>query len=273
MKAKKIAALALAGVMAFSTLLAGCGGEGASQTGETGKKTSDSTEKSSAERKKITALLRCSETSTKYIILKKLLTEFSEEKGLEAPEFELVSSDADYVTKLQLYINSNALPDIYGCANGALSSAAKDIDAIVNIGDELERIGMKEDMNGAVYDFFKDAEDGNVYLFPESLNCEFFLYRKDIFEKYSLDVPKTWDDFLDVCKTLKEKEEIPLIVAGKENWQLMRYLSFAPWRMTKTSLLWITLVRRRHFLKIHRQKRVWICSIHWVRKGISRADF
>ena len=78
MKAKKIAALALAGVMAFSTLLAGCGGESASQTGETGKKTSDSTEKSSGERKKITALLRCSETSTKYIILKKLLTEFSD---------------------------------------------------------------------------------------------------------------------------------------------------------------------------------------------------
>ena len=60
-----------------------------------------------------------------------------------------------------------------------------------------------------------------------------FLYRKDIFEKYNLEVPETWDDFLDVCRTLKEKEEIPLIVAGKENWQLMRYLSFAPWRMTK----------------------------------------
>ncbi|MFQ7551442.1 MAG: extracellular solute-binding protein [Blautia marasmi] len=75
-----------------------------------------------------------------------------------------------------------------------------------------------------MYDFFKDAEDENVYLFPESLNCEFFLYRKDVFEKYDLEVPKTWDDFLNVCQTLKEKEEIPLIVAGKENWQLMRYL-------------------------------------------------
>ena len=173
MKLKKIAALALAGVMAVSTLLAGCGGEGSSQTKESGKKTSDAGEKSSGERKKITALLRCSETSTKYIILKKLLTDFSEEKGLEAPEFELVSSDADYVTKLQLYINSNALPDIYGCANGALSKAAKDINAIVNIGDELERIGMKDDMNGAVYDFFKDAEDENVYLFPESRTANF----------------------------------------------------------------------------------------------------
>ncbi|MFQ9891354.1 MAG: hypothetical protein ACLRWM_16110 [Streptococcus sp.] len=85
----------------------------------------------------------------------------------------MISGDADYVTKLQLYINSNTLPDIYGCANGALSAAAKDIGGIVNIGDELERVGKKDDMNAAVYDFFKDKDDGNVYLFPEALNCEF----------------------------------------------------------------------------------------------------
>ena len=206
MKARKLIALVLTGAMAASTLLVGTGVSAA---------------ESGSERTKITALLRASETSAKYIILKKLLTEFSEEHGLEEPEFELVSGDADYVTKLQLYINSNSLPDIYGCANGALSSAAQDIDGMVNIGDELERIGMKEEMNQAVYDFFKDADDGNVYLFPESLNCEFFVYRKDIFEEYGLEAPKTWDEFLTVCKTLKENGEVPLIVAGSENWQLM----------------------------------------------------
>ena len=222
MKARKLIALVLTGAMAASTLLVGTGVSAA---------------ESGSERTKITALLRASETSAKYIILKKLLTEFSEEHGLEEPEFELVSGDADYVTKLQLYINSNSLPDIYGCANGALSSAAQDIDGMVNIGDELERIGMKEEMNQAVYDFFKDADDGNVYLFPESLNCEFFVYRKDIFEEYGLEAPKTWDEFLTVCKTLKENGEVPLIVAGSENWQLMRYLSFAPWRMTKDGFI------------------------------------
>mgnify|MGYP000632863027 CR=1 FL=1 len=168
MKSKKNRSIGTGRSNGIFHILTGCGGESSSQTGETGKKAADASEKSSGERRKITALLRCSETSTKYIILKKLLTEFSEEKGLEAPEFELVSSDADYVTKLQLYINSNALPDIYGCANGALSKAAKDINAIVNVGEELERIGVKDNMNGAVYDFFKDAEDGNVYLFPEA---------------------------------------------------------------------------------------------------------
>ena len=70
----------------------------------------------------------------------------------------------------------------------------------MNIGDELERVGKKDDMNAAVYDFFKDKDDGNVYLFPEALNCEFFFYRKDIFEKYNLEAPTTWNEFLDTCK-------------------------------------------------------------------------
>ena len=91
MKVRKLMALVLTGAMAASTLLVGTGVSAA---------------ESGSERTKITALLRASETSTKYIILKKLLTEFSEEHGLEEPEFELVSGDADYVTKLQLYINS-----------------------------------------------------------------------------------------------------------------------------------------------------------------------
>lgn len=227
MRKKRLIALVLAGVLAISGLLSGCGSGGSDSN----------TTKNNGERKKITVLLRASETSAKYIMLKKILTEFSKENNLEEPEFELVSGDADYVTKLQLYINSNSLPDIYGCANGALSSAAKDIDAIVNVGDELDRIGMKDDMNEAVYDFFKDADDGNVYLFPESLNCEFFFYRKDIFEKYNLEAPTTWDEFLKVCETLKTNSEVPLIVAGKENWQLMRYLSFAPWRVTKDGFI------------------------------------
>ena len=235
MKMKKLGALLLAGVMTMSTLLTGCG-NGASGS-SAGGNASQTESGSNGERKKITILMRASETSAKYIIMKKLLTDFSEEKGLEPPEFELISGDADYVTKLQLYINSNTLPDIYGCANGALSAAAKDIGGIVNIGDELERVGKKDDMNAAVYDFFKDKDDGNVYLFPEALNCEFFFYRKDIFEKYNLEAPTTWNEFLDTCKTLKDNGEIPLIVAGKENWQLMRYLSFAPWRMTKDQFI------------------------------------
>ena len=89
----------------------------------------------------------------------------------------------DYFTKLQMYINSDTLPDIFGCPNGTLSKACKDIDALVNVGDELERNGYDEKLNGAIRDFLTDADDGNLYLFPQGLYCEYFMYRKDIFEK------------------------------------------------------------------------------------------
>ena len=61
----------------------------------------------------------------------------------------MISGDAGLCNKITVVNNSNTPPDIYGCANGALSAAAKDIGGIVNIGDELERVGKKDDMNAA----------------------------------------------------------------------------------------------------------------------------
>ena len=52
-----------------------------------------------------------------------------------------------------MYINSDTLPDIFGCPNGTLSKACKDIDALVDLGAELDRNGYADKMNGAVRDF------------------------------------------------------------------------------------------------------------------------
>lgn len=215
----------MAAVVTAASLLAGCGSSSATAGGL------GETAGAGSQRKKITALLKGSETSESNMIYGKAIKDFCQQKGLDC-EIELVPTDADYITKLQLYINSNSLPDIYGCANGSLSAAAQEIDAMVNIGEELKKIGKYDSMNQAIIDFLTDAKDGQMYLMPNALYAEYFAYRKDTFGQYGLEVPKTWDEFLNVCKVLKDNGEIPLIVGGKENWQLMRYLSFAPWRVT-----------------------------------------
>lgn len=238
---KKIATLILAAALAIGAF-AGCSGGSVSQASDAGSgdaATPAATESSEAsgeaaptsDRKKITALMRSSESQETYRIWGTLLNEYAEQNGLET-EFELVPQDADYVNKLQLYISSDQLPDFYGCANGTFSKAAKDIGGIVNIGEELKKIDKYEDMNKAVINFFADAEDGEMYLFPNALYAEFFMYRKDKFEEYGLEAPKTWDEFVQVCATLKEKGETPVVVGGAENWQIMRYLSFMPWRVS-----------------------------------------
>ena len=219
-KMKKVLSLAMTAAMTAS-LLTGMGAVTASA-----KKSDD------GKRTKITALLRGTESTEQYKTFDYLLKNFCDEKGLDY-EIELVNDMQDYFTKLQMYINSDTLPDIFGCPNGTLSKACKDIDALVNVGDELERNGYDEKLNGAIRDFLTDADDGNMYLFPQGLYCEYFMYRKDIFEKAGIkDAPTTWEEFEEDCQKIADQGEIPVIVGGSDAWQLMRYLSFSPWRVT-----------------------------------------
>lgn len=196
--------------------------------------------KDSRERDTITVLLNSSGSDETYNTWAEIFEGFTAETGIEF-EYELISNKADYMNKLQLYISSNQLPDIYGCFNGPYSDAAKATGALLNVQAELEDIGAFDSLNKAVVDFLKDANDGIMYLHPQALYSEFFFYRTDIFAKYGLEPPTTWQEFIDVCQVLLDNGEVPVVVGGKDNWQLTRYLSFIPWRVTHDDFImdWI----------------------------------
>lgn len=231
---KKTIAMLLAAVMSVSAVLTGCGQSsgGAGTSGETAEHNapeaqgdSSDTVPDTGERTKITALLKGTESTEQFQVFDHLLSNFCQENGLEY-EIELVNDMQDYFTKLQMYINSNTLPDIYGCPNGTLSRACLDIDAMVDVGAELKRNGYYDKMNGAIIDFLTDADDGNLYLFPQGLYCEYFMYRTDLFEQAGVtDAPTTWAEFEEACQKIAATGEIPVIVGGSDAWQLMRYLS------------------------------------------------
>ena len=49
-------------------------------------------------------------------------------------------------------------------------------------------------------------QTGSLYALPYVGNSQLFFYRKDLFEKHSLNPPATWDDVLAAAKTIQEKE-------------------------------------------------------------------
>jgi len=51
--------------------------------------------------------------------------------------------------------------------------------------------------------------NGHIYAIPGIQNPEIFLYRKDVFEKYGLKPPQTYDDLATVCQGLKSKGVVP----------------------------------------------------------------
>ena len=50
---------------------------------------------------------------------------------------------------------------------------------------------------------------GSLYALPYVGNSQLFFYRKDLFAKYNLKAPATWDDVLAAAKTIQEKETVP----------------------------------------------------------------
>ncbi|TXK19389.1 ABC transporter substrate-binding protein [Homoserinibacter sp. GY 40078] len=75
--------------------------------------------------------------------------------------------------------------------------------------------GVAEDMTeyvGDVQDAFTEGTwqqttfDGKVYGVPQDVGPMAFVYRDDIFSKYGLDAPATWDDFRSAAETLKVED-------------------------------------------------------------------
>ncbi|MGL4677294.1 MAG: ABC transporter substrate-binding protein [Brevinema sp.] len=48
--------------------------------------------------------------------------------------------------------------------------------------------------------------NGQILGIPNGVNARLLIYRKDIFKKYNLSVPTTWDELINTAKFLKEKE-------------------------------------------------------------------
>jgi raffinose/stachyose/melibiose transport system substrate-binding protein len=68
--------------------------------------------------------------------------------------------------------------------------------------------------------------DGKVHGLPLGISLTNFWYNKEIFAKYNLQPPTTWDEFKSVIATLKENNVIPIALANKTKWPGAYYLMY-----------------------------------------------
>lgn len=84
---------------------------------------------------------------------------------------------------------------------------------------ELYKLGLLADITD-VWDKHKDeydnglrqifTYDGKVYGMSQNLNYWVVFYKKDLFKKLKISVPKTWNDFIKVCDVIKKAGKTPL---------------------------------------------------------------
>jgi raffinose/stachyose/melibiose transport system substrate-binding protein len=124
----------------------------------------------------------------------------------------------EYNTILSSGLTAGKGPDIIHLrAYGGLETfaapgflAALDFDKV----PELRRFSLQT-IAGA-----RSRKDGKIYGVPFATQTLVIYYNKKVFAQHSLSIPKTWDEFLSVMKTLKDKGVTPLANGGKEGWTL-----------------------------------------------------
>lgn len=69
-----------------------------------------------------------------------------------------------------------------------------------------------------VEDDYISRIDGKIYVVPYKIQVGGVFYNKDMFQKYNLEVPTTWDEFTKVCDTFKSNEITPIVMGLKDGW-------------------------------------------------------
>lgn len=146
-------------------------------------------------------------------------------------EFELAKDSEQFAEILKIRNSANELPDLMTLKPYMLSKF-KDVMAPLT--------DLKATKNNIFANQF--AVDGAVVGIPERSFGEFVYYRKSIFKKYGLDIPTTWEEFIETASIVRDKKEyIPLIMGGKDAWPVYPFNEFMPSLEASDGYLWNTM--------------------------------
>ena len=122
-------------------------------------------------------------------------------------ETELRASGGDGDNQVKTRLASGEMTDLCGYNSGAKLNELDPESNFIDISGE-EWASRLDDTFASAVSAGSDSAVYGVPLTATNLGC--ILYNKDLYEKYDLEVPDTWEDFLKNCDTLKDAGETEL---------------------------------------------------------------
>ncbi|XRQ14580.1 extracellular solute-binding protein [Actinomadura welshii] len=166
-------------------------------------------------------------TEPSQSLFPKIAKEFEAQNPNVTIKATSLENDA-FKSKMTALVASGDLPDIYVTWGGGVlkqqidAGLAKDITS-----DGSEVLGTMTDVSKKAYQF-----DGKTYAVPYDMGMVGFWYNKKHFEKAGIDAPpKTWGEFLDAVRKLKDAGITPIALGGKDKWPGHYYWSYLSMRI------------------------------------------
>ncbi|MCL6586766.1 MAG: extracellular solute-binding protein [Anoxybacillus sp.] len=204
---KKAHSLVIAMLLVVVLALSGCSSSKEGTSSETGGKD-----------KKVTItfmhLWTAGSSKQHNMIVNDIIKEFEAQHPNVTVKQEVLENE-QYKNKLKVLAASNELPDVgMTWAAGFLEPYVKgNLFAPL---DDILSAGLKEKFVAGTTEAY--AVNDKTYALPLELNITPIYYNKGIFEKYGLDVPKTYEEFKNVVQTLVKNGVAPIALGNKDRW-------------------------------------------------------
>jgi raffinose/stachyose/melibiose transport system substrate-binding protein len=222
---KKTVAIFMSVIMLLSLALAGCS-------------SSSSSEESSADGKKVIKFMHLwpeGSSNAQFSIVKDVIAEYEKEHTDIKIETEILNPD-QYREKLKVLASSNELPDIGMTWSDGFIKPYVEGDMLAPLDDVVAN---DADLKDAFIPGVKEsyAVDGKTYGLPLELNISYVFYNKEIFEKYNLEVPQTFEEYKKAVKTLADNGVVPATVGAKDGWPASFWFMYLADRIGGSTIL------------------------------------
>lgn len=214
MKRKLIRGMAL--MLLAGTVLSGCG----STEDDHGNDSTVSKEQGGTGAKEFEMSLRHTFINEADQSRVAMLNDVIQDVEKQVPGLKIVTEGVDVVvnrsTKLKAEFAAGTPPKIFYNFGGSDTENFAKTGHMLDLTPIVEELGLKD----KIQDFSEFTVDGKIYGIPDNGYIEGFFYNKQIFSKLNLTPPKTWEEFLSVCETLKKSSYTPLALGAADAWSI-----------------------------------------------------
>ena len=227
----------IAAAVLMAGVITGCGSTGPATSTTSGNESGSNDAGSSDKGTTLTLWSIATESDSFHTAYAKAISDFeSSHPGVKIVH-ETFENES-YKTKIKSAVAANELPDVFYTWAGGFSQPFVESGKVLDLTTYYDKY--KEDLSEAAN--ANITYDGKTYGSTLVTPVSAMWYNQKIFKENNLEAPETWDEFVTVCKTLKDAGVTPIATSAKDKWVLamlhdgLTLKSVGPDKLQKTLL-------------------------------------
>lgn len=148
-------------------------------------------------------------------MIKKIVADYMASHPNIKIELDSLNTDQQKL-KLKTQAAAKEVPDITIVNPSAQMKPFVDAGLLAPLNDVLDQNGLKNTFQSGILDFY--TFNNNVYALPDGNNIAVVFYNKELFSQAGVEVPKTYEEMVEVAKKLKAKGITPFAIGEKDSW-------------------------------------------------------